>query len=287
MNISEFSLRRPIFTTVLNLVIVLFGAIGYYFLGVREFPAVDPPIITVTTSYAGASADIVESQITEPLEKSINGIPDIRTVSSTSSIGTSTITVEFNVGADLEAAANDVRDKVSQAVKNLPQDIDATPVVTKSDANSDFIILISVQSRTKGLLELSDYAENVLQSKFQTIPEVSAVNLFGQRRPSMRIWINPDKLAAFGLAFNDITRTLNAENIETPSGKVYGNQTELTIRTLGRLKTEDDFRNIILKESTDGIVRLGDVARVEIGPEQQEQNWKLNGVTGLAVTLVP
>ena len=135
MNISEFSLRRPIFTTVLNLVIVLFGAIGYYFLGVREFPAVDPPIITVTTSYAGASADIIESQITEPLEKSINGIPDIRTVSSTSSIGTSTITVEFNVGADLEAAANDVRDKVSQAVKNLPQDIDATPVVTKSDAN--------------------------------------------------------------------------------------------------------------------------------------------------------
>ena len=251
MNISEFSLRRPIFTTVLNLVIVLFGAIGYYFLGVREFPAVDPPIITVTTSYAGASAVIIESQITEPLEKSINGIPDIRTVSSTSSIGTSTITVEFNVGADLEAAANDVRDKVSQAVKNLPYDIDATPVVTKSDANSDFIILFSVQSRTKGLLELSDYAENVLQSKFQTIPEVSAVNLFGQRRPSMRIWINPDRLAAFGLAFNDITRILNAENIETPSGKVYGNQTELTIRTQGRLKTEDDFRNIILKENTD------------------------------------
>ncbi|HRS37718.1 MAG TPA: efflux RND transporter permease subunit, partial [Bacteroidia bacterium] len=179
MNISELSLRRPVLATVMNLVIILFGIIGMTFLGVREYPAIDPPTITVSTNYAGASADIVESQITEPLEKAINGIPGIRTISSTSSTGNSNISVEFNLDAELEAAANDVRDKVSQAVRNLPQDIDSPPVVTKADANSDFIILLALQSQTKGLLELSDYAENVLQNKFQTIPDVSGVNIFG------------------------------------------------------------------------------------------------------------
>ncbi len=287
MNISELSLKRPILATVMNLLIILFGIIGFTYLGVREYPAVDPPIITVNTAYAGANADIVESQITEPLEKVINGIPGIRTISSTSSIGNSTITVEFNLGTDLEAAANDVRDKVSQAVKNLPQDIDASPVVTKSDANSDFILLVAIQSRTKGLLELSDYAENVLQNELQTIPEVSSVNFFGQRRPAMRLWIDPDKLTAYGLVFNDITRVLNAENVETPSGKVYGKETEMTIKASGRFQTEEDFRNMILLESPDGIVRLKDVAKVELGPEQYEQNWKLNGAPGLGLAIIP
>lgn len=287
MNISELSLKRPILATVMNLAIILFGVIGMLFLGVREYPAVDPPIITVSTAYAGANADVIESQVTEPLEKVINGIPGIRTISSTSSTGNSNITVEFNLDADLEAAANDVRDKVSQAVRNLPQDIDAQPVVTKSDANSDFIILLALQSQTKGLLELSDYAENVLQNKFQTIPEVSSVNIFGQRRPAMRIWIDPDRLAAFGLAFNDVTRILNMENVETPSGKVYGNQTEMTIRATGKLQTESDFNNMILREDANGIVRLGDVARVELGPEQYEQNWKLNGLPGVGIALIP
>ena len=181
MNISELSLKRPVLATVMNLFIILFGVIGYYFLGVREYPAIDPPVITVTTSYIGANSDIIESQITEPLEKAINGIPGIRTISSSSSIGNSNITVEFNLSSDLETAANDVRDKVSQAYRYLPQDIDAPPVVTKADANSDFIIIMAIQSPTKGLLELSDYAENVLQNKFQTIPEVSSVNIIGQK----------------------------------------------------------------------------------------------------------
>ena len=287
MNISELSLRRPVLATVMNLVIILFGIIGMTFLGVREYPAIDPPTITVSTNYAGASADIVESQITEPLEKAINGIPGIRTISSTSSTGNSNISVEFNLDAELEAAANDVRDKVSQAVRNLPQDIDSPPVVTKADANSDFIILLALQSQTKGLLELSDYAENVLQNKFQTIPDVSGVNIFGQKRPSMRIWIDPNRLNAFNLAFNDVTRVLNAENVETPSGKVYGNQTELTIRAMGRLRTEEEFRQLVLREDADGIVRLGDVARVELGPEQYEQSWKLNGLPGVGLAIIP
>src|SRR3982751_1703055 len=194
MNISELSLKRPVLATVMNLMIILFGVVGYNFLAVRDYPAIDPPIITVNTNYTGANPDIIESQITEPLEKQINGIPGIRTITSTSNLGSSFITVEFNLGVDLEAAASDVRDKVGQAARSLPQDIDAAPIVTKADANSDFILILAVQSRTKSLLELSDYAENVLQQQFQTINQVSSVMIFGQKRYAMRIWINPDKL---------------------------------------------------------------------------------------------
>ncbi len=287
MNISELSLKRPILATVMNILIVLFGIVGYSFLAVREYPAVDPPVVNVRTSYAGANADIIESQITEPLEKSINGIPGIRSISSSSSNGSSNITVEFNVSEDLEAAANDVRDKVSQAVRNLPQDIDAPPVVSKSDANSDFIIMLAVQSKTKGLMELSDYAENVLQERFQTIPEVSAVNIFGQKRPSMRIWIDPDKLNGFNVSFSDIRTALNTENVEIPSGKIYGDNTELTIRALGRLTTEKDFRDLIIRQNATGIIRLSDVANVEIAPETDEFSWRLNGLNAVGLAIIP
>jgi len=246
VNISELSLKRPVLATVMSLFLILFGVIGYSFLGIREFPAIDPPNISVSTSYAGANSDIIESQITEPLEKSINGIPGVRTITSSSSVGSSRISVEFNLDVDLEAAANDVRDKVSQATRSLPQDVDAPPVVSKADANSDFIILMAIQSQSKGLLELSDYAEDVLQNKFQTIPEVSGVNIFGQKRPAMRLWIDPNKLSAYNLAFNDITTVLNRENVEVPSGKIYGDKTELTIRVLGRLTSEKDFKDLII-----------------------------------------
>lgn len=287
MNISELSLKRPVLATVMNLAIVLFGIVGYTFLAVREYPAVDPPIVNVRTSYTGASADIIESQITEPLEKQINGIQGIRTIYSSSSVGSSNITVEFNLGVDLEAAANDVRDKVSQAVRNLPQDIDAAPVVSKADANSDFILLLAIQSPSKGLLELSDYAENVLQERLQTINEVSAVNIFGQKRYAMRIWLKPDKMNAFNVSFAEIQNTLNRENVEIPAGKISGNNTELTIRTLGRLTKEEDFNNLIIKEDATGIVRLSDVAKVELGPENEEFSWKYNGTHGVGIAVIP
>jgi HAE1 family hydrophobic/amphiphilic exporter-1/multidrug efflux pump len=287
VNISELSLKRPVLATVMSLFLILFGVIGFSFLGIREFPAIDPPVISVNTSYAGANSDIIESQITEPLEKSINGIPGIRTITSSSSVGSSFISVEFNLNSNLEAAANDVRDKVSQAVRSLPQDIDAPPVVTKADANSDFIIMMAIQSQSKGLLELSDYAENVLQNKFQTIPEVSSVNIIGQKRPAMRLWIDPDKLSAYNIAFNDITSVLNKENVEVPSGKIYGDKTELTIRALGRLTTEKDFSDLIIREDADGIVRLSDLAKVELGPEQYERNWQLNGVNAVGLAITP
>src|SRR6476659_1806893 len=287
MNISEFSLRRPVFATVLNLAIILFGIIGLTFLAVRDYPAIDPPLISVSTSYTGANADIIESQITEPLEKQINGIPGIRTITSSIFLGRSQIVVEFNLGVNLEAAASDVRDKVSQATRSLPQDIDAAPVVTKADANSDFILILAVQSRTKSLLELSDYAENVLQQQLQTINQVSSINIFGEKRYAMRIWLQPDKMNAYSVAFNDIRNALNTENIELPPGKIYGNNTELTIRTLGRLTTEQQFRDLIIREDSLGIVRLGDVSRIELGPEQLEQSWKYNGVNAVGLAIIP
>ncbi len=287
MNISELSLKRPVLATVMNIMIVLFGVVGFTFLAVRDYPAIDPPTVNVRTSYTGANADVIESQITEPLEKQINGIPGIRSINSSSSNGSSNITVEFNLGVALETAANDVRDKVSQAIRNLPQDIDAPPVVAKSDANSDFIILMAIQSHTKSLLELSDYAENVLQERFQTINEVSGVSIFGQKRYSMRIWTKPDKLTAYGVAFNDIQAALNRENVELPAGKIYGNNTELIIRTLGKLTTEKQFNDLIIKEDQTGIVRLSDVAKVELGPENEEFSWKYNGVPAVGINITP
>ncbi len=219
MNISELSLKRPVLATVMNLALILFGLVGYSFLAVRDYPAIDPPVISVSTSYTGANADIIESQITEPLEKQLNGIPGIKSITSSSQLGSSSITLEFNLGIDLEAAASDVRDKVGQAQRSLPQDIDAPPVVFKSDANSDFIIVLAVQSQSKSLLELSDYAETVLLQQFQTINDVSAVNIFGQKRYSMRLWLQPDRMNAFNIAYNDIRSALNAENVELPPGK--------------------------------------------------------------------
>ena len=287
MNISEFSIKRPVFATVLNLMIILFGIVGYTFLAIRDYPAIDPATINVSTSYTGANPDIMESQVTEPLEKQINGIPGIKTITSSSTLGNSNITVEFELGVDLEAAASDVRDKVGQASRSLPQDIDAPPVVTKSDANSDFILILAVQSRSKGLLELSDYAENVLQQQFQTINQVSAVNIFGQKRYAMRIWLDPDKMNAQSVSFSDVRTSLNNENIDLPPGKIYGTNTELTIKTLGRLTNEKDFQNLILREDSSGIVRLSDVARVEIGPETLEQSWKYNGMNAVGIVIIP
>ncbi|HEX3024782.1 MAG TPA: efflux RND transporter permease subunit [Chitinophagaceae bacterium] len=287
MNISELSLKRPVLATVMNLMIILFGVVGYSFLAVRDYPAIDPPVITISTSYTGANPDIIESQVTEPLEKQVNGIPGIRTITSSSTLGNSNITVEFNLGVDLEAAASDVRDKVGQAQRSLPQDIDAPPVVSKADANSDPILILAVQSNTKGLMELSDYAENVLQQQMQTINEVSSVAIFGQKRYSMHIWLDPDRMLAHNVAYNDISNSVKSENIELPPGKIYGNNTELTIRTLGRLTSEKQFRDLIIKEDSSGIVRMSDVARVELSPEAPELSWKYNGVNAVGLAVIP
>ena len=271
----------------MSLVIVLFGVISFRLLGVREYPAIDPPIISVRTNYAGANASVIESQITEPLEKALNGIPGVRIISSSSSQGSSNITVEFNLDADLEAAANDVRDKVSGAARSLPQDIDAPPVVTKADANSDAIISLTVQSDTKNQLEVSDFAENVIAQNLQTIPGVSSTQIMGQKRYAMRLWMDPAKLAAYGLTPLDVKNALNRENVDLPSGKISGNQTELIVNTKGRLTNAEEFNNLIVKADGKNTVRFSDIGFANLGPENEETILKQSGTPMVGVWIVP
>jgi hydrophobe/amphiphile efflux-1 (HAE1) family protein len=287
MIISDIAIKRPVGSIVLSLIIVLLGAVGFSFLGVRLYPAIDPPVITVQANYTGANAEIIESQITEPLEKSINGIEGVKSISSQSAIGSSRITVEFNLGADLEKAANDVRDKVSQAMRTLPQDIDAPPTVTKADANSSPIIMLIAESSKMSDIELSDYAENILLEKLQTIPGVSSVVIYGQQKPAMRLWIDPQKMAAYKLTASDVSNALYKENVEMPGGKIRGNHTELIIRTFGRLTTEDDFNNLILRQNDDQVVRLKDIGQAELGPQDEESGARINGITGVVLAMIP
>lgn len=287
MSLSSVSIKRPVLATVMSVIIVVFGVIGYKFLGIRDFPSVDPPIITVTTNYSGANADVIESQITEPLEKSINGVQGIRNISSTSSVGVSTITVEFNLDADLETAANDVRDKVSQAQRQLPQDIDAPPVVTKADANADNIITLTVSSNTRNITQIDDYAENVLQEGLQTIPGVSQINIQGQRQYAMRLWIDPNKLSALGLTATDISDALNQENVELPAGKIEGNNTEVVVRALGKLSTEKDFNNLIIRSDSNRVIHFSDVGYAVLGSANEETALKESGVPEVGLAVVP
>lgn len=286
MTISDIALKRPVGAIVLSLLIILLGIVGYDFLGVRLYPAIDPPVITVQTSYTGANAEIIESQITEPLEKSVNGIEGVKSISSQSAIGNSRITVEFELGSDLEKAANDVRDKVSQAIRSLPQDINAPPTVTKADANSDPIIMMIVQSTTMDEISLSEYAENVLMENLQTIPGVSQVQIYGQQKPAMRLWIDPQKLISYNLTIADVNNALFKENVEMPGGKIRGDETELTIKTFGRLETEEDFNNLIIRQSENQIVRFRDIGEAMIGPQNEESGAIINGNPGVVMAVV-
>ncbi|MDP5001060.1 MAG: efflux RND transporter permease subunit, partial [Flavobacterium sp.] len=287
MSLSTLSIKRPVLTIVLNLTIILFGFIGYKFLGVREYPSIDPAQISVRTNYTGANADIIESQITEPLEKAINAIDGIKNITSSSNQGSSIITIEFNLDKDLEAAANDVRDKVSQAVRSLPEDIDSQPIVSKADANSEAIISMTVQSKTKSALELSDYAENVISQRLETIPGVSGIQIWGQKRYAMRLWIDPDKLAAYGITVADVRTALNTQNVELPSGKITGNNTELTVKTIGNLTSEKEFNDIIIRSENDKIVRLSDVGRATLEAENIETQMTQSGKPLVGVAIVP
>ncbi|MCR6718826.1 MAG: efflux RND transporter permease subunit [Chitinophagaceae bacterium] len=287
MNISELSLRRPVLAIVLNIVIVVFGVIAFKFLGVRDYPAIDPPNISVRTSYGGANADIIETQITEPLEKAINGIAGIKNIESSSSNGTSNINVEFELGVDLEAAANDVRDKVSQATRSLPPDLEAPPVVAKADASSDAILSMTVQSNTRNQLQITEYANNVLVERLQTIPGVSGIQIWGEKRYAMRIWIDPAKLSAYSLTPGDVQSALMRENVELPSGKIAGDATELTVRTFGRLNTEEEFENIIIRNVNGADIKVKDIGDVVLGPENEETVLKESGIPMIALAVIP
>lgn len=287
MNISELSLRRPVLAVVMNIIIVVFGLIGFKFLGVRDYPAIDPPNISVRTSYPGANADIIETQITEPLEKAINGIAGIKNITSSSSNGTSNINVEFELGENLESAANDVRDKVSQALRSLPSDLDAPPVVSKADASSDPILSMTVQSNTRNQLQMTEYANNVLVEKLQTIPGVSGIQIWGEKRYAMRIWMDPAKLVAKNITANDVQTALIRENVELPSGKISGSATELTVRTFGRLNTEEEFNNLIVKNVGGTDIRVADIGEAVLGPENEESVLKGDGIPMIALAIIP
>lgn len=287
MSLPTTSIKRPVFTIVINLMLILFGIIGYTFLGVREYPSIDPAIVSVRTNYSGANADIIEAQITEPLEKAINSIDGIRNISSSSNQGASNINIEFNLEKDLEEAANDVRDKVSQAVRNLPDDIDSPPVVSKADADSDPIITMTVRSSTRNQLELSEYAENVLSQRFQTIPGVSSVQIWGHKRYAMRLWVSPEKLASYGLTVSDVRDALRRQNIELPSGKVTGVNTELVVKTLGNLSNQDQFNDLIVRSEGDKIIRFSDIGSAELGPENLENKMTESGQPMIGLAIIP
>ena len=283
---SEISIKRPVLAIVMSITIIVFGIIGYTYLGVREYPSVDPPVVNVQTSYTGANADIIESQITEPLEESINGIAGIRTLSSSSRDGRSSITVEFDLSVNIEDAANDVRDRVSRSMGQLPKDVDP-PIVAKADADASPIYNINVFSATRNLLSLNELATRNIKEKFQTIPGVSSVQLWGEQKYAMRLHIDPERLASFRLTAPDIVSALAKQNIELPSGSIEGANTELTVRTQGRMTTEEDFNNLIIKEEGDRSVKFSDVGRAELSPENNKTFFKRDLKPMISIAVIP
>lgn len=286
MNISELSIRRPVLATVMTVIILLFGIIGYFYLGVREYPSVDNPIISVQCSYAGANADVIENQITEPLEQNINGIPGIRSLTSVSQQGSCRITVEFELSVDLETAANDVRDKVSRAQRYLPRDCDP-PTVSKADADASPILMVALQSAKRPLLELSEIADLTVKEQLQTIPDVSSVSIWGEKKYSMRLWLDPIKMAGYGITPMDVKNAIDNENVELPSGSIEGNTIELEIRTMGLMNTAKMFDDLIVKHDGNQIIRFSDIGRAELGAADIKSYMKMNGVPMVGVVVIP
>jgi multidrug efflux pump len=286
MSLSSISIKRPVLASVFTLLILLFGFIGMTYLGVREFPSVDPPIINVWATYPGANSDVIETQITEPLEQSINAVPGIRSLTSVSRQGSSSITVEFELSVDMETAANDVRDKVAQAQRLLPRDADP-PVVAKADADASPIMFINVQSAERSLLQLSEIADLTIKEQLQTIDGVSAVLIWGEKRYAMRLWLDPVKLAGYGLTPLDVRNAIARENVELPAGQIEGNTTELSIRTLGLMTTPHEFNNMVIYQSGGQVVRFSDVGRAELGPEDIRGIMKRDGIPMVGTAIIP
>ena len=286
MSISSLSIRRPVLASVMSIVIILFGVISFFYLGVREYPSVDPPIVTVSTSYVGANADVMESQITEPLEESVNGIAGIRTLTSVSREGQSTLTVEFSLDVDLETAANDVRDRVSRAQRSLPADAEP-PTITKADADASPIVFMTINSERRDLLDLTSIADNTFKERLQTIPGVSGIQIWGSKDYAMRMWMDPIRLAAYGLTPLDVQNALNRENVELPSGRIEGTSTELSVRTMGRLSTVEEFNNLIIREQNGQKIRYRDIGYAELGAQNERTVLKRDGIPMVGVVAIP
>lgn len=286
MTLSEMSIRRPVLAVVMSTIIVLFGLVGFSYLGVREYPALDPPIVTVTTNYPGASPDVIASQITEPLEQNISGASGIRVISSNSKEGRSQIKVEFDLSVDMEAAANDVRDKVSVARKMLPTDVDP-PVVEKADADAQPIVFLTVQSDTKSIFDVAHIADTVIKERVQTIPGVSTVRIFGDKRYAIRLLLDPDRMSAQGIIPQDVQAAVERENVDLPAGRFEGSSTEIGLRTAARLTTPEEFNHLTLKTEGGRTITLSDVGRAELSAEDIRSGVKRDGRPMIGVAVIP
>src|SRR5437667_9533544 len=276
MILSRVSIQRPILATMMNLVLVLFGIIGLSRLPVRELPDIDPPIVSVTTVYPGANAQVVETEVTERLEEQINNIEGIKTLSSQSREGVSNITIEFDLSRDIDIAAQDVRDRVSRIRGALPQDI-REPIIAKQDSDAQPIIWNALNSDRYSPLELTTLAERQIKPRLQSVPGVSSVVIGGEKRFAMRLWLDSEKMAARRVTVLDVERALRQQNIELPSGRVENLDREMTIETRGELKTAEQYDQLVIKNEGTKIVRLRDIGRAEAGVENYRTVARHNG----------
>jgi multidrug efflux pump len=284
--LSDTSVKRPVLATVINLLLVVFGLFGLTNSSVREYPDIDPPIVSVRTSYPGASAAIVESQITQIIEDRVSGIEGIRSISSQSQDGRSQITIEFSLSRDIDDAANDVRDRVSRVLDNLPDQAEP-PEVVKADSDASPILWMVLTSDRLDTMALTDYAERYLVDRFTTVPGVSEVFVAGARRYAMRVWLDPARLTARGLTAEDVEEALRQQNVERPAGRIESDQREFSLRTQRPFRSVEDFEQLVVARGADGFpIRLGDLAKVELGPEDPRGGFRANGVPSLGLGVV-
>jgi len=285
LTISDVSIRRPVFATVMSLVVVLLGLVAYQRLTVREYPNIDPPVVTVETNYRGASASIIETQVTQVLEDSLSGIEGVDYISSINRSESSQISVNFDLNRDPDSAAADVRDRVGRVRGNLPDEIDE-PVIQKVEADAQPIIYMAFYSDQHSPLEITDYADRFVKDRLQTLTGVSQIRIFGERRYSMRIWLDPERLAAYSLTPQDVEQALRRQNVEVPAGRIESQEREFTVLSETDVRTAEQFRNLVLKDANGYLVRLGDVGRVEIGAENERRFVRFNGQSAVAIGII-
>ena len=285
MVISDISIKRPVFATVVNVVLMIGGVFAFDRLTVREVPDIDRPVISITTTYRGASANIIESQVTQIIEDAVAGIEGINILTSTSREESSAVSIEFNINRDIDAAANDVRDRVSRAVRNLPDESDP-PRIAKSDSDARAIMWLTLTSDRLNHLELTDYADRFLTDRLSIVPGVASVRIGGQRRYAMRLWLDKRAMAARRITVQDVEDALRRQNIELPSGRIESRQREIAVRTDSDLRTEDQFRDVVVSERGGYFVRLGEIARVEFGAEDDRSELRISGVPAVGLGVV-
>ena len=285
MKLSEVSIQRPVFATVMSLTIILFGVISFTRLPVREYPDIDPPVVSITTFYRGASPNVVETEITDVLEEQLATLEGVKTIQSSSLEQGSNITIEFELSRNVEQAANDVRDKVARVRGSLPREAD-DPIVAKVDVNAQPIVWLALSSTTHNGLELTETAELVLKDRLQHVPGVGSIFIGGGRRYAMRVWLDPLRMASRGITTQDVERAIRAENAEIPGGRVEGQGREFAVRTRGELTQPEEFASLIVAQSGNDVVRLGDVAKVEVGPEDERTAVRWNGKQAVGLGII-